>query len=175
MRFRPAAALLYVSAVAAAGCNSPLLGKVAPALSTAPRSYFVHVAEALTSPTMTEPMRVAPRMFSAYQVSEACGTPRRIQRLEAPTRSVSLRVGDRLTLSTLRVVAVNDGNVAVPDVPIVLEAEELNPPVLELRSDDVELEQGRLKTVGSGTFHIRVRTLCSATNAELTITGIVTP
>lgn len=175
MRFPPAAALLLIAAAAVTGCNSPLLGKVAPALSTAPRSYFVHIAEALTSPTMTETMRVAPRMFSAYQVSEACRVPRRIQRLEAPARNVSLRVGERLTLSTLRVVAVSDGNLAVPDVAIVLEAEELNPPVIELRSDDADLAQGRLKTVGSGTFHIRVRTLCAATNAELTITGVVTP
>jgi hypothetical protein len=139
----------------------------------AARSYYVRVAEGLTSPTMDEAMRVAPRMFSAYQISEACRMPRRIDRLEAPQRTVALALGDELALSTLRIVAISDGNVAVPGVPIVIEAEELNPSVVQLRSDDPSIDQGRLKTVGSGTFRMRVRTLCAATNAEMTITGVV--
>lgn len=159
----------------AAGCASPLVATVAPALSTAPRSYFVRVAEALTSPSMSEPMRVAPRMFSGYQVSEACQQPRRIARLEAPAREVNLRIGERLALSMLRVVAVSDGNVAVPDVPVVIEAEEENPGVIALRSDDPDLDQGRLRGVSSGRVRIRIRTLCAATNAEMTITATVTP
>lgn len=175
MRHLALLALLVVSGGACAACNSPLLAKLAPPLSTATRPYYIRVAEAMTSATMGEPMRVAPRMFSAYQNEEACRLPRRIERLEAPTRTIALQLGDRLTLSTLRIVAVSDGNVAVPNVPIIIEAEELSPSVIELRTGDLDLAEGRVRTVGSGTFHLRIRTLCSATNAGITITGVVTP
>lgn len=169
------ALLALAAAAAGAGCSSPVVAKVTPSLSTAPRSYFVRIAEGLTAATTTEPMRVAPRMFSAYQLESACQFPARIARLEAVTRNVAFDIGDALLLSNLRVVAVNDSNVAVPNVAVVIEAEDLNPPVLELRSDSPDLNDARLRTVRSGTFHIRVRTLCSATNAELTITGQVRP
>ena len=167
--------LLVVSGAAGTACNSPFLAKVAPPLSTATRPYYVRVAEALTSATMGEPMRVAPRMFSAYQTQEACRLPHRVERLEAPTRTIALQLGDRLTLSTLRIVAVSDGNLAVPNVPIIIEAEELSPSVVELRTGDSDLAGGHIRTVGSGTFHLRIRTLCSSTNAGITITGVVTP
>jgi hypothetical protein len=167
--------LASLLAAVGAGCSSPLVATIAPDLATGPRSYFVRVAEALTSASMGEPMRVAPRLFSPYQIQEACERPRRVDRLEAPARRVELRVGERLELRTLRVVAVGDGNILVPDVPLVIEAEEQNPPLVQLRSDDPDLAEGQLLTLNAGTFRVRVRTLCSATNAEMTLTGVVTP
>jgi hypothetical protein len=167
--------VLLVLAVASAGCSSPIVARVAPSLATGPQPYFVRVADALTSPTLTEPMRVAPRLFSAFQLTEACREPVRVARLEAPARDLDLRVGDRLALSTLRVVAVNDANVAVAGVPVTIEAEERNPPVVVLRSDDPDLDQGRLHLVNAGTLRVRVRTVCAAVNQELTITGQILP
>ncbi len=137
------------------------------------RNYYVTVAEGLTSPSMTEAMRVAPRMFSAPDLAGACQSPRRVARLEAPARSVDLSVGDQLALSTLRVVAVGEAGRALSDVPVVIEAEDLDPALVQLRSDDPDLNQGRLRTVDSGTFRMRVRTLCTTTPAELIITGRV--
>ena len=166
--------LLFVLAAAgAAGCASPTLARVAPALSTAPQPFFVTIAEGLTSPSLTEAMRVAPRMFSAPQLSTACQTQLRIARLETAARSVDLRVGDRLALDTLRIVAINDASVAVPDVPVAIEVEETSPPVVSLRSDDPDLNAGRLLTVGPGSFRMRVRTICVNSPAEIRITGRV--
>ena len=137
------------------------------------RSYYVTVAEGLTSPSMSESMRVAPRMFSAPDLADACQSPRRVARLEAPARTLDLRVGDQLALSTLRVVAVGEAGAALSAVPVVIEAEELNPALVQLRSDDADLNEGRLRTVGSGTFRVRVRTLCTTTPADLIIVGRV--
>ncbi len=94
----------------------------------------MRIAEGLTSPSLTETMQIAPRMFGPFQLAEACQTPRRIARLETPSRTLDLRVGDPLTLNTLRVVAVSDGGQAFPGVPVVIEAEEVNPPAVRLAS-----------------------------------------
>ena len=143
-------------------------------VSPAPTIY-VTVAEGLTSPSLTEAMQVAPRMFGPLQLAEACQTPRRIARLEAATRTVDLRVGERLTLSMLRVVAVSEADVVMPGVPVVIEAEERNPPVVQLRSDNPDLNAGRLFSVGSGRFRMRVRTLCTNSPADIVMTAVVAP
>jgi hypothetical protein len=146
---------------------------VCATVSARPRNYYVRVAEGLTSPSLTEAMSIAPRMFGAAELVSACQETQRTARLEAPARTLDLRVGDRLTLSTLRVVAVSAANVAMRQVPVVIEAEERNPPIVELRSDGPDLEAGRLLMVGRGRFRIRVRTMCTSSSAETIITAVV--
>jgi hypothetical protein len=143
-------------------------------VSPGPPAYFVRVAEGLTSPSRDEPMSIAPRMLAASQLVEACQEPRRVARLEAPAPTLDLSVGDRLALSTLRVVAVSAGAVALPGVPVAVEVEERSPPVVRLRSDDPDLNAGRLLIAGSGRFRIRIRTLCANSPAETIITAVVT-
>jgi hypothetical protein len=139
------------------------------------RAYYVRVAEGLTSPSLTETMQVAPRMFGASDLATACQSPRRIARLEAPARTLELRVGERLELNSLRVVAVGDAGAVLTEVPVGIEVEELNPALVQLRSDDPDLNAGRLLSVGSGTVRIRVRTLCTSTPVQLNITARVAP
>ena len=167
---------LTILALAASGCaaSSPV-GRAVPALVTGGRPYFIAIGQGLTAASQTEAMQVAPGTFPAYQMNEACRTPRRIERLEAPARTIDLRVGDRLTLSTLRVVAVNNANRVVPGVPVAFDAEELTPPVLSLRSDDPDLAQGRIAAVAPGRYRVRVRTLCTNDSVDLMITGNVLP
>lgn len=167
--------LFLTCALGAAGCGSSFVARVAPSVATGPLPFFVHVAEGLTAPSLTEPMRVAPRMFSALQLTAACRTPRRVDRLEAPTRTVELRVGDALTLSTLNIVAIGDANNAVADVPVAFDAEERTPPIVSLRSDDPDLDAGRLRTLAEGRFRLRVRTICVNDAAEIMINGRVLP
>lgn len=136
----------------------------------APSPYYVLVAEALSAPTLNEGMRVT-RMFSGFQLTEACRTIRPVARLETPFRSLGFRVGERFPLSALNVVAVNAANLAVRDVPVAIEAEEMSPPVVQLRSDDPYLAQGRLNVIAEGTFRIRVRTICGTPPVETVITA----
>src|SRR5687768_11668474 len=102
-----------------------------------PEPLYVRVAEGLSSPTLSEGIAVAPRMLPAPLLSEACEDPRIVRRLETPTETLSLRVGERFPLNTLAIVAVNAADEAmVPPIPIAIEALDTVPPVLELRSDD---------------------------------------
>ena len=144
------------------------------AARTIQRNY-VRIAEGLTAPTLGEAMRVAPRMFAARELSTACQDPRSVARLQAPSARLELQVGERLVLSTLNIVAVNSANVAMAAVPVTIEATESTPPVLQLRSDDPDLNEGRLYPLNPGTFRLRVRTICSGPGAEMTIRGTVAP
>ncbi len=138
-------------------------------------NYFVSVAEGLTSATLTEGIRVAPRMFAASQLVEACNTPRGVERLEVAPSRLEMTPDGRYALNTLSVVAVNAAAAAIPDVPIALEAEEITPPVIGLRSDDPDLNAGRLHAVRAGRFRMRIRTLCGGPQVEAIIRGRVSP
>ena len=139
--------------------------------SKSPDPYYVLVAEALTAPTLTEAMRVAPRMFTSFQLLEACRTIRPVERFETPYLRLGLRVGERFPLSALNVVAVNGADIAVPDVPVAIEAEELSPPLARLTSDDPDLAAGRLHALAEGSFRIRVRTICGTRPVETILTA----
>src|SRR5688572_11011289 len=131
----------------------PVLGFVLLGVGCAPT--YIRIAEGLTAPTLAEEMRVAPRMFAASQLVEACQDPRSVARLETPVELLELQVGERFTLSALNVVAVNFADVALAAVPVAIEATDVSPPVLQLRSDDPDLNQGRLYSLNAGTFRLR--------------------
>lgn len=141
----------------------------------ASRRTYVRIAEGLTSPSLTEGITVAPRMFAAPQLVQACQNPRRVARLETPIELLELQLGERFALSSLNVVAVNFADVAETAIPIVIEAQDGSPPVLQLRSDDPDLDAGRLSSLNAGTFRLRIRTLCGGPGAETTIRGRVGP
>lgn len=140
-----------------------------------PDPYYVRIAEGLTSPTLTEGIRVAPGMFSAAELAQACRGLRPIARLETASSSLDLQVGERFPLTMLSVVAVDAADVAMRGVPIAIEAEDLQPPVLQLRSDDPDVNQGRLSALNRGRFRLRIWTMCATPGAETTITGRVVP
>ena len=137
--------------------------------------YFVSIAEGLTSATLTEGIRVAPRQFTASQLVEACKDPRVVDRLEVAPEMLEMREDGRYSLNTLSVVAVNGADVAMAGVPVVVEVEEVNPTVVALRSDDPDLNAGRLHAVRAGYFRMRVRTMCGTPHAERIIQGRVSP
>ena len=140
-----------------------------------PDLLFVAIAEGLTSATFTEGIRVAPRGFTSSQLVEACRDPRVVDRLEVAPDQLEMRADGRYDLNSISVVAVNGADVAMAGVPIVLEAEEMSPPVVVLRSDDPDLNVGRLRAVRAGYFRMRIRTMCGAPHAERIIQGRVSP
>lgn len=127
--------------------------------------HYVQIAEGLSSPSVTEGIQVAPRMFSPPQLVEACRNTLPVARLKVEPAILELTQGNLYSLSSLTVVAVNGADVAVPGVPIVLEAEDTTPPVLQLRSDDPDLDEGRVRVIGTGRFRMRVRTTCGLPQA----------
>ena len=137
--------------------------------------HYVQIAEGLSSPSLTEGIRVAPRMFSAPQLVEACRTAVPVSRLKVAPPTLELVQGNLYQLSSITVVAVNAADIAVPGIPIVLEAEDTNPPVLRLRSDDLDLDAGRIRVIGPGRFRMRIRTTCGLPQTETIVEAHVAP
>ena len=144
-------------------------------IRTPPDLFFVSIAEGLTSATFTEGIRVAPRGFTSAQLVEACRDPRVVDRLEVAPDQLEMREDGRYALNSISVVAVNGAEVAIAGVPIVIEAEEVSPAVVVLRSDDPDLNVGRLHAVRAGYFRMRFRTMCGTPHAEKVILGRVSP
>jgi hypothetical protein len=150
-----------------------MLARVAPLIALAgflaacatPRHY-VQIAEGLSSPTIAEGIQVAPRKFLASQLVEACRGALPVAKLKVEPARLELTAGAVYSLSSLTVVAVDRADVAVAGVPIVLEAEERSPPILQLRSDDPDLDQGRIRVINGGSFRMRIRTTCALPPAE---------
>ena len=165
MRRRSAGALLVLTLI---------IGVATRGVRGRSSGHFVQIAEGLTSATLTEGIRIAPRMFAASQLVEACKDPRLVERLEVAPDRLEMQQDGRYALNSLSVVAVNAAGLAMAGIPIVFEAEEISPPVVQLRSDDPDLNAGRLHAVRAGRFKIRVRTMCGASHAEKVIQARVT-
>lgn len=137
-----------------------------------PARYFVRIADGFTSPTMTENLRLAPRMLTLTEFVRVCPDMRPVARLESTYQSVELQIDERFPLAALSVVAVDPEGRAMLDVPIFIEVENGQPPALRIRSDDPDLNQGRVVALGTGTFRLRIQTLCGS-HAETIIPGRV--
>ena len=136
--------------------------------------YYVQVAEALTAATLTEGIRVSSRMFTANDLVGACRETRPVARLEIIPAAIDLPVDGRYPLNRISIVAVNTEGVAVvPGVPIVLETQDTSPPIVQLRSDDPDINAGVLHVVRPGNFRLRARTICGVPFAEATVYGTV--
>jgi hypothetical protein len=164
--------LRTVLAVLACGTLVPGCASWDPLLLGRARHY-VPIAEGLTAATLLEGTRVAPRMFTAPELVQACGAARPVMRLRVAPDRLDLGVDERFPLARLSVVAINGADLVVPAVPVVFEAEDVLPAVLQLRSDDPDLNEGRIHSVAAGRFRIRVRTLCGTAGAEAAIRGSV--
>jgi hypothetical protein len=146
---------------------------LAVGLSGCAARHFVQIAEGLTSATIAEGIRVAPRMFSAPALAAVCQRAVVVKRLEVAPDTLELSRGTPFSLNSLAVVAVDGSNAAVAGLPIVLEVEDRQPPVLALRSDNRELDEGRVVAAGAGRFRMRIRTICGNPYAETVIEGVV--
>lgn len=158
-----------VSGAVFSGCarlNLPAFGHV---------SHFVPIAEGLTAETQSDAVRLAPRRLSAPDLVRACATVRPVDRLRVVPDVVTLAVDERFPLTRVSVVAINSADIVVPAVPIVFEAEETSPAVIALRSDDPDVNEGRVHATAPGRFRLRVRTICGTVGAERMIRGRVTP
>ena len=139
------------------------------------RPHYVQIAEALTAPSLSDGVVVAPRTFTPVDLTAACRGATPVARLVVEPPTLQLVQGSRVPLDTLSIVAVNAADIAIPRQPVVVEAEDAAPPVVEVRSDGEDVNAGRLHAVGEGTFRLRVRTLCGTRSVEKIITGIVGP
>lgn len=132
---------------------------------------FGTVGEGLTSSTRIAGIGVAYWMFSAPTFPKVCAESERPFRLASPSRAVALHVGEWFSLRGLIVVGEDRrGNVVHP-LPISVEVEAKDPPVLNLRPEMIS--DGRLMPLRTGAFRFRARTICDGTSSEVYIEAVI--
>jgi hypothetical protein len=111
--------------------------------------------------------------MTAFQFTDACRAATPISRFDLAPSMFEMNAGGRYSLETLSVVGVDAANVAVANIPFVIEAEETSSPVIALRSDDADVRNGVLRALAPGTFKVRIRTTCGMPYVETTLIGKV--
>jgi hypothetical protein len=132
---------------------------------------FGTIAEAFTSKTQQRGIEVAYRMFSAPDLGEICAKSPRPVKLVAQQVPITLHVGEWFSLDRLIIVAVDASSRQLQPVPIMLEVEDKEPPLLNLRSDMIA--EARVLPLRAGSFRFRARTICSDPSVEVLIEATV--
>ena len=135
---------------------------------------FVHLAEGFTSPDTDTGIRAAQRNFSVPDMPEIClplRTPNRL--VVVNTEPLQLVRGQWFGYERIVVLAVDASGAVLAPVPVSLEVEDVDPPVLNLRSDMTADPEGRVLPIRSGSFHIRFTTLCNNPSIGTVIKAVV--
>jgi hypothetical protein len=133
---------------------------------------FGTVSEGFTSPNRTTGIDAAYRMFSGSNFDKACEGSKVPFRLVSPNRLVTLRVGEWFPLSRFVVVGEDRSGDVLPSLPIMIEVERKEPPLLNLRTDMISTGRGLL-SIQTGRFRFRARTICEGTSAKVFIEAVV--
>lgn len=131
--------------------------------------HFGHTAEGYSSADERTGIRAAPKMFLAPD--NVCATAPAAATLRGPQRRIELRAGVPFPINTLVVVAQDRAGAVVPRVPIAIEVEVVNPPLLNHRSDATP--ENHLHPVRAGSFRIRARTWCDARPVRIDIPAVI--
>jgi hypothetical protein len=131
---------------------------------------YVQVAETLTGGA-EQRLKVAQRMFSAPDLPALCAGAGKPSQLIAESPPLALAAGSRFPLDRLRVAALDESGRRLAGVPIAIEAEEKNPPLLDLRSD--RLSEAKLLPLRAGRVTFRARTICPGPTVEVIIPAVV--
>jgi hypothetical protein len=133
---------------------------------------FGTVGEGFTSPNRTTGINADYRMFSLSNFGETCKTSRSPFRLSSPNRIVTLRIGEWFPFRRLIIVGVDRKGDILPSLPISIEVEQKEPPLLNLRTDMISDGRGLLP-IRTGRFRFRARTICDGTSADVFIQAVV--
>lgn len=137
---------------------------------SAPGSVFGHVAEGYTSEDRLHGVHTAPKMFLAPD--NVCATASRAATLWSPQERIELRVGEPLPIDRLVVVARDETGAVIQRVPIRIEVEVFDPPLLNHFSN--AMPENHLHPLMPGTFRIRARTICDDVPVSVEIPAIIT-
>jgi hypothetical protein len=146
-----------------------LLGKFREYSGPAIDAWFGTVAEAYTSPDAGTGVNAAPRMFLVPD--NVCATAPRPAALHAPADAIELHVGQPFPFKSLVIVARDEAGAVVPRVPIAIEVERSDPPLVNTQSD--AMPENHLHPVRPGAFRLRARTICSDTPVQVLIPVVV--
>jgi hypothetical protein len=131
---------------------------------------FIAVAEGLSSEDEEHGIQAGFRVFSLPHLEKVCATAPRPVRLEVRS-PVRLAVGSRYSIRRLIVVARDTAGRPLQSVPLAIEIEQSELPLVDLRSDTIA--KGQIYAIRTGRFRVRVRTICPATSVSEFISVIV--
>jgi hypothetical protein len=147
-----------------------LFGSCSLAAAGEPR--FVHVGEAFTSPTEEIGVRGGWRMTTVPFLEDYCPSLPKPAKLVV-TRPINLTRQVWFPYSSLVVLALDESGRLIPDVPISMDVEEKQPPLLALRAD--LLGEDRVLPIAAGNFRFRFRTICGDRAVSVIATATVRP
>lgn len=136
-----------------------------------PSPTYVTIGEAWSGDRRGSPIAVAYRLFTASQLAGMCPGSIAPARLVAEPATALLRVGEWFALDSLAVVAVDASARRLPPVPLRVDVETPEPPMLDLRSD--RIAAARVRPIRTGQFMFRLRTLCPGAGAEVFVPASV--
>jgi len=128
------------------------------------------VAEAWTAANERATIDAGYRLFSAPDMAEMCARAPSPARLVEKDR-VTLYVGEWFGFSSLRIVAVDAAGRPLPPVPVMLEVEEVDPPLFRLSNDMIGY--GGVTPARTGRFRFHARTICPETSADVVFPAVV--
>ena len=134
---------------------------------------FVTIAEGFTSPNRSSGIDVAYRMFSLSTFAKTCKESGRPFTLTTQNSAVTLRAGEWFPLCRLIIVGADRTGHVLRPLPIYLEVEATNSPLLNLQSDMIS--DGRLLPIRTGKFRFRARTICEGTSTDIFIQAVIRP
>jgi len=145
---------------------------VSGTLAAAKEPVFVTIGEAFTSATSQAGIRGGWRMTTVPFLEEYCPS------LSKPTKLV-IRSPITLTrqvwfpYSKIVVLALDRSGRVIPNVPVSMEVEEMQPPLLAVRAD--MLAGDRVLPIATGSFRFRFATLCWDSPVLATAAATVRP
>ena len=129
---------------------------------------FVTIAEGFTSPSLERGIDVWHRRFSSPDLPGLCAAAPRPATLHHHGPTPVLRVNQWFSLDSLIIAGYDAAGRLLGPLPIVVEAEEQRPPLLDLRSEAIS--ESRLLPIRPGRVRFRIKPLCPAGSATLMIT-----
>jgi hypothetical protein len=146
-----------------------LLAEVHKFSATTINPFFGTVAEAYTSPDVGVAIDAAPRMFLVPD--NVCAKAPHARVLESPAPSLELRTGEPFPITELVIIARDQTGALLPRVPIAIDVEVFDPPLLNHLSN--AMPENHLHPLRPGAFRVRARTWCSDTPVQLLIPAVI--
>jgi len=147
------------------------LSHSAPAGASVQEESYAIAAEGLTSAGEQRGIKAAYRMWALPDFDAVCAAAPKPSTLDARQPAVALKVGERFPLTRLVIIARDAAGRALAPVPIAIEVEAVDPPLLNLRSD--ARAEGKLQVLRRGSFRFRVRTTCEGVSVSTLIPATI--
>ncbi len=146
-----------------------LLARIREYSATMDDLRFGRVAEGYTSRDEATGAHVARRMFSAPD--NICANAPRPAALHVTSDRIELQVGKPYPISRLVIVGRDEAGTVLRDVPIAIEVEIVEPPLLNTQSN--AMPENHLHPVRPGFFRIRVRAICTDTSIQIFMEAVI--